>query len=102
MAKKRLPKCLRCKRVQFARGLCRSCYEAARHLMRSGQKTEAQLLEKGLILPAKRMGRPKSTTGENEERLAQLEKEVETLKAGRNVLHTDGYHGCQPMPEHPA
>lgn len=45
--------CLTCgKRVPMFRGMCRSCYNAARRDVRSGLTTWARLEAAGLALPA--------------------------------------------------
>jgi hypothetical protein len=43
-----------CKSTQFARGLCCACYFIARRAIDGGQITEAELIKRNLIKPAKR------------------------------------------------
>lgn len=50
--------CLCCKNKVFSRGLCWACYGEARAVIRSGAKSEQQLIDHGVILPSKRPGRP--------------------------------------------
>lgn len=63
--KKLAPKrkrCLTCPSLEQSRGLCWNCLHAAHTSIRSGEKTEEQLIEAGLILPSKRSGRRPATS----------------------------------------
>ncbi len=48
-------KCLiiKCEDEVQTRGLCAKCYSTARMMMASGKITEQELLDKGMILPAR-------------------------------------------------
>jgi len=50
-----IPKCLfpRCEKKQFARGLCRICYQTARSLVIRGKTTWLELETKGKTLPVR-------------------------------------------------
>lgn len=49
-------KCLTCERAAKARGLCDGCRQQARRAIRLGKVTEAELVERGLMLPDARPG----------------------------------------------
>jgi hypothetical protein len=52
------PRCLTCKNASKVRGLCQSCYEAAKAAMRDGT-SEQTLVDAGLMLARKKpSGRP--------------------------------------------
>lgn len=55
-------KCLapECGRDREIRGLCTSCYHTANRMIRNGEATETELINKGLLLPANPGGRPAS------------------------------------------
>ncbi|HAN97713.1 MAG TPA: hypothetical protein DCQ98_09915 [Planctomycetaceae bacterium] len=52
--------CLCCERKRIARGLCSACYATALRVIRSGERTEQELIDRGLILPSKKIGRPRT------------------------------------------
>lgn len=55
-------KCIVCKtNNRYSRGLCRRCGDDARIVIRSGERTEQELIDKGLLLPRKGVGRPISS-----------------------------------------
>lgn len=58
MAKSKQRKCLTCPAPAKYRGLCESCRQAAKRLIASGDCSEEQLIQKGLILPASRRKGP--------------------------------------------
>jgi hypothetical protein len=51
-------KCLNCPSKAQSRGCCWNCLHAAHATIKSGEKTEQQLIDLGMILPTKRSGRP--------------------------------------------
>ncbi len=59
--KQRARKCLHCKNKAVSRGCCRTCLETARAVIRSGEKSDQELVNAGLLLPMERMGRPISS-----------------------------------------
>ena len=50
-------KCLTCENKPHSRGLCQRCLAAARAAIDRGEITEASLIRRKLMLPAKRVGR---------------------------------------------
>lgn len=46
-----------CTNKQFSRGQCQSCWRTAKNDIESGRTTEAQLIKRKLMLPAKKNGR---------------------------------------------
>ena len=50
------PTCITCERTLYSRGLCQPCFATARRLIRLGQATEAELVERKLMLPKKSRG----------------------------------------------
>lgn len=46
-----------CTNKQFSRGLCQSCRRTAKNDIEAGRTTEAELIKKKLMLPAKKNGR---------------------------------------------
>lgn len=46
--------CITCGREALSRGLCSSCYQSAIRVIKSGDATDEQLVERGLILPKKK------------------------------------------------
>jgi predicted RNA-binding Zn-ribbon protein involved in translation (DUF1610 family) len=59
-------KCLGCdKNLQakerYVRGLCGNCYQTARNVMESGEKSEADLIKAGLLAGGVGGGRPASS-----------------------------------------
>lgn len=50
--------CLTCDNKAQTRGLCFTCRAAASAVVARGEKTEQELIDSGLMLPAKRKGRP--------------------------------------------
>lgn len=46
-----------CRNVAFSRGLCQTCYAIARHLIRSGLRSEGDFIRTGQIKPQKKRGR---------------------------------------------
>jgi hypothetical protein len=51
-------KCLACPNKAQSRGLCWNCLHAAHRVLKSGERTEQELQDAGLILAPKRTGRP--------------------------------------------
>jgi hypothetical protein len=55
-------KCIVCKENNaVSRGLCRKDLDDANELMRRKAVTEQQLIDRGLMLPKKKMGRPRKS-----------------------------------------
>lgn len=55
------PRCRTCKkRAAVSRGNCATCLSNAHNLIRSGERTEQELVDKGILLPAKKPGRPRN------------------------------------------
>jgi hypothetical protein len=50
-------KCLNCPNKAFSRGCCPNCLHAAHRLIRTGEKTEQELIDLKMILPTQRRGR---------------------------------------------
>ena len=50
--------CITCSKKPVARGLCSTCRAAAKIAILRGEFTEKQLIDEGLLLPAKGVGRP--------------------------------------------
>ena len=50
--KKRRATCLTCDSEAVTRGLCRTCYSAARYAIRTEKATERELIDAGFLLPA--------------------------------------------------
>lgn len=55
MATKR-NKCIACNAKPYSRGLCQACYTAARRVIETGERTEDQLIDAGMILARQRKG----------------------------------------------
>jgi hypothetical protein len=55
--KRRSAKCLNCPNKVWSRGCCINCLHAAHRLIRSGEKSEQELIDLGMILPTQRRGR---------------------------------------------
>lgn len=53
-------KCLarECTRKRHTRGLCASCYIQSRRMIAAGETTEAELMQRGLLLESKQGGHP--------------------------------------------
>lgn len=51
-------KCLNCPNKAQSRGCCIGCLHAAHRVIKSGERTEQQLIDAGMILPSQRRGRP--------------------------------------------
>ena len=58
----KIPKCTGCETPEngekFIRGQCSACYQATRRAIRNGEITDRQAVKRGLLLPAKKAGRP--------------------------------------------
>jgi hypothetical protein len=54
-------KCLNCPNKAQARGCCMNCLHTAHRVIRSGERTEQELIDAGMILPTQKKGRPISS-----------------------------------------
>lgn len=50
-----------CGNKRYSRGLCQGCYATARSWIKSGRKTAAELVSKGLMLEPMKLGRKSRT-----------------------------------------